>query len=114
MMQTASSFLRPRRTEKRELIGEFVSMLTRLKNSALFLAIPFLLPLLWAQNSACDPAFRNPDLSPDDRAADVVRRLTLPEKVLQMHNSAPAIQRLGIPAYDWWNEAFARGTRARP
>src|SRR5258707_2191199 len=112
MMQTASSFLRPRRTEKRELIGEFVSMLTRLKNSALFLAIPFLLPLLWAQNSASYRAFRNPDLSPDDRAADVVRRLTLPEKVLQMQNSAPAIERLGIPAYDWWNEALHGVARA--
>jgi beta-glucosidase len=112
MMQTASSFLRPRRTEKRELIGEFISMLTRLKNSALFLAIPYLLPLLWAQNSASGPAFTNPDLSPEDRAADVVRRLTLPEKVLQMQNSAPAIQRLGIPAYDWWNEALHGVARA--
>src|SRR5258707_3920106 len=112
MMQTASSFLRPRRTEKRELIGEFVSMLTRLKNSALFLAIPFLLPLLWAQNSASYRAFRNPDLSPDDRAADVVRRLTLPEKVLQMQNSAPAIQRLGVPAYNWWNESLHGVARA--
>jgi hypothetical protein len=51
-------------------MGGFVSLLTRLRISALFLAIPFLLPLLWAHNSASDPPFRNPDLSPDDRAAD--------------------------------------------
>ncbi len=48
----------------------------------------------------------NPDLSPEERAADLVSRMTLEEKVGQMQNAAPAIPRLGIPAYDWWNEAL--------
>jgi len=59
-----------------------------------------------------DAPFRNPDLAPDKRAADLVSRMTLDEKVLQMQNSAPAIPRLEIPAYDWWNEALHGVARA--
>jgi beta-glucosidase len=51
-------------------------------------------------------AFLNPDLAPETRAADLVSRLTLEEKVLQMQNSSPAIPRLGVPVYNWWNEAL--------
>ncbi len=40
------------------------------------------------------------------RVEDLVSRLTLEEKVSQMLNSSPAIPRLGIPAYDWWNETL--------
>jgi beta-glucosidase len=50
--------------------------------------------------------FRDPDLSPQRRAADLVSRLTLEEKVLQMQSTAPAVDRLGVPAYNWWNEAL--------
>ncbi|HLH43800.1 MAG TPA: glycoside hydrolase family 3 N-terminal domain-containing protein [Bryobacteraceae bacterium] len=56
--------------------------------------------------------YLNPDLPPEKRAADLVARLTLEEKVLQMQNSAPAIPRLGIPAYDWWNEGLHGVARA--
>ena len=40
------------------------------------------------------------------RAADLVRRLSLAEKVQQMRNDAPAIPRLGIPAYNYWSECL--------
>jgi beta-glucosidase len=50
--------------------------------------------------------YMNPDLSPEARAKDIVSRMTLEEKVLQMQSTAPAIQRLGIPVYNWWNEAL--------
>lgn len=40
------------------------------------------------------------------RARDLVSRLTLDEKISQLVNSAPAIPRLGIPAYEWWSEAL--------
>jgi beta-glucosidase len=50
--------------------------------------------------------FQNPSLSFEERVNDLVSRLTLEEKVSQMLNAAPAIQRLGIPAYDWWNEVL--------
>ncbi len=89
-----------------------IAMLTRLKNAGFCLAILSLLPLLQAQNTANVPAFRDPGLAPEERAADLVGRLTLQEKVLQMQNTAPAIPRLDIPAYDWWNEALHGVARA--
>ncbi len=48
----------------------------------------------------------------EDRAADLVARMTLEEKIAQMQNNAPAIPRLGIPAYEWWNEALHGVARA--
>ena len=48
--------------------------------------------------------FQNTSLSFEKRVNDLVSRLTLEEKVAQMLNSAPAIPRFGIPAYDWWSE----------
>ena len=48
----------------------------------------------------------DPKLPMEQRVNDVVSRLTLEEKVAQMLNAAPAITRLGIPAYDWWNEVL--------
>jgi len=50
--------------------------------------------------------YLDPNLSPQRRAADLVSRLTLEEKALQMQSTAPAIPRLNIPAYNWWNEAL--------
>jgi len=50
--------------------------------------------------------FENYKLSFDQRVNDLVSRLTLEEKVFQMLNAAPAIPRLKIPAYDWWNETL--------
>src|SRR6266849_6013150 len=50
--------------------------------------------------------------TPERRAADLVAQMTLEEKVLQMQNTAPAIPRLNIPAYDWWNEALHGVARA--
>jgi beta-glucosidase len=42
----------------------------------------------------------------EQRVNDLVNRLTLEEKIKQMLNATPAIPRLGIPAYDWWNEVL--------
>jgi beta-glucosidase len=53
-----------------------------------------------------DAAFLDPTLTVEQRAADIVARMTLEEKVLQMQSTAPAIPRLGVPAYNWWNEAL--------
>jgi len=60
---------------------------------------------VFAQNNYSYP-FQNPSLSISDRVNDLVSRLTLEEKVNQMLNSTPAIPRLGIPPYDWWNECL--------
>ncbi len=47
-----------------------------------------------------------------DRVNDLVGRMTLPEKISQMVHDAPAIERLGIPKYNWWNEALHGVARA--
>jgi beta-glucosidase len=52
------------------------------------------------------PAYLNPGLSPAERAADLVARMTLEEKVSQMAHHAAAIERLGVPEYNWWNECL--------
>src|SRR5678816_4139948 len=50
--------------------------------------------------------YLNPSLPLDRRVDDLISRMTLEEKVSQMMNAAPAIPRLGIAEYDWWNEAL--------
>ena len=51
--------------------------------------------------TAQNEPYKNPELSPSERAWDLLKRMTLEEKVSQMKNGSPAIERLGIPAYDW-------------
>ncbi|MGI4875468.1 MAG: glycoside hydrolase family 3 C-terminal domain-containing protein [Janthinobacterium lividum] len=70
------------------------------------LLLALLLPITSAQRPPATYPFQNPDLALDQRVDDLVGRLTLPEKVSQMLNASPAIDRLGIPAYNWWNEAL--------
>ena len=66
--------------------------------------------------SACtekyDYPFQNPDLPVEERVDNLLSLLTLEEKVQQMMNHTPAIERLGIPEYDWWNEALHGVARA--
>ncbi len=56
--------------------------------------------------------FRNPALSEEQRVSDLVSRMTLKEKADQLLYTAPAIPRLGIPSYNWWNEALHGVARA--
>lgn len=58
------------------------------------------------------PDYLNKELSFEARAKDLVTRMTLEEKVTQMLYSAPAIPRLGVRAYNWWNEALHGVARA--
>lgn len=59
-------------------------------------------PLLRAQEFP----FRNPELPIEERVRDLISRLTPEEKAAQMQNFTPAVERLGIPAYNWWNECL--------
>jgi len=59
-----------------------------------------------AQENESRIQYTNPSLTIETRVADLVSRMTLGEKISQMQHTAPAIDRLGIPAYNWWNEAL--------
>jgi beta-glucosidase len=60
---------------------------------------------LWCQNSN-NPEYLNTALPAEQRAADLVHRMTVEEKVTQLVNQSRAVPRLNIPAYDWWSEAL--------
>ncbi len=57
-------------------------------------------------------AFQDPSLEIEERVEDLVGRLTVEEKLNQLFNKAPAIDRLGIPEYNWWNECLHGVARA--
>ncbi|MEO8360295.1 MAG: glycoside hydrolase family 3 C-terminal domain-containing protein [Vicinamibacteria bacterium] len=56
--------------------------------------------------------YSNLDLSFEARAKDLVSRMTSDEKISQLMNNAPAIPRLDVPAYEWWNEGLHGVARA--
>ena len=56
--------------------------------------------------------YRDCSLPNDVRAIDLISRMTLEEKVSQMVHGAPAIERLGVPEYNWWNECLHGVARA--
>ncbi|MEM1215037.1 MAG: glycoside hydrolase family 3 C-terminal domain-containing protein [Bacteroidota bacterium] len=60
-------------------------------------------------------AFQNPQLPTAERVDDLISRLTLEEKIGQLSYNAPAVDRLGVAEYNWWNECLhgvARNGRA--
>jgi beta-glucosidase len=65
-----------------------------------------LLFLLFGLIAAQTYPFQDTSLDIDSRVDNLLSLLTNDEKVAQMQNAASAISRLGIPAYDWWNEAL--------
>ena len=58
--------------------------------------------------SGCNsqPAYKNSNLSPEERAEDLLQQLTLEEKVALMMDNSKPVERLGIKPYNWWNEAL--------
>jgi beta-glucosidase len=56
--------------------------------------------------SDAGPTYQDPAHFIEERVDDLVSRMTLEEKVSQMVHDAPAIERLGVPAYNWWNECL--------
>ncbi|MDF2614170.1 MAG: glycoside hydrolase family 3 protein [Clostridia bacterium] len=58
------------------------------------------------------PSYLDVNLTPEERAKDLVSRMTLEEKASQLKYDAPAIKSLGVPYYNWWNEALHGVARA--
>jgi beta-glucosidase len=58
------------------------------------------------------PRWKNPDLPLPERVDNLLSQLTLEEKIAQMLHESPAIERLGIPDYNWWNECLHGVARA--
>ncbi len=50
--------------------------------------------------------YQNPALSPQERAKDIVSRMTLEEKAIVMQDISDAVPRLGIKKFNWWSEAL--------
>jgi beta-glucosidase len=58
------------------------------------------------------PAYKDTSIPFEERARDLVRRMSLEEKVSQLGHTADAIERLEVPEYDWWNEGLHGVARA--
>jgi len=78
-----------------------------LRQALLFPALATLSLSLYAPSVRAQALpYQQSTLTPEQRAVDLVGRMTLYEKVAQMVNTSAAMPRLGVPAYDWWNEGL--------
>jgi beta-glucosidase len=78
----------------------------------LFFSLTVTYSVVSAQQNPYAFPFRNTSLPIEERVTDLVSRMTLQEKADQLLYTAPAIPRLGVPAYTWWNEALHGVARA--
>jgi beta-glucosidase len=84
-----------------------ISRASGLGVSALALLMCAIAPsIAQAQNPLDRPGYQDASRTPEQRATDLVSRMTLEEKTSQLINDAPAIPRLGIREYNWWNEGL--------
>jgi beta-glucosidase len=81
-----------------------------MKNLTLMLA--FAIGLFLNSFAQYEYPFQNPDLPVAKRVDDLVSRLTIQEKIDQTLYESPAIERLSIPKYNWWNECLHGVARA--
>jgi beta-glucosidase len=80
------------------------------KSIFIFLFLSVNTAILSAQNNSY--AFRNSSLPLEQRINDLLHQLTLEEKASLLGNESKAVERLGIPSYNWWNEALHGVARA--
>jgi beta-glucosidase len=85
------------------MVGK-VRTLTR--QTAVIFAVTIAFALPWKLLAQTETSAQELSRSPEERAAELVGKMTLEEKAAQTVDSAPAIPRLGIPAYDYWNEGL--------
>ncbi len=68
--------------------------------------------LALSAHAAEEPTYLDPARPMAERVADLIGRMTVEEKVGQLSSTAPAIERLSVPAYDYWNESLHGVARA--
>jgi len=66
----------------------------------------------FAQEDSASAPYKDASLPIEKRVHDLVSRMTLEEKAAQVGHTAPAIPRLGVPRYNWWNEGLHGVARA--
>ncbi len=57
-------------------------------------------------NTSITEIYQNPAIPVEEKVKALVSQMTLDEKISQLNHSAPSIERLGVPAYNWWNECL--------
>ena len=82
--------------------------------ATILFGLPAIASPIFAQQAAPpdDAPYKNPKLPTDQRVKDLISRMTLEEKAAQVGHTAPAIPRLGVPEYNWWNEGLHGVARA--
>lgn len=80
-----------------------------MKRKSIVIALHFFALATFAQENF---PYKNPNLPTEQRVNDLVSRMSLEEKINQLMDSAPAIDRLGVPEYNWWNESLHGVARA--
>src|SRR4029078_12213674 len=79
---------------------------------AAFLIVAASLAAYQVPSPASPAIYLNPDLPTEQRAKDLVSRMTLAQKLRHMQNNAAALPELNVSAYEWWNEALHGVARA--
>ncbi len=77
-----------------------------LKSIFILSALVYFSPSPHADTPKVTPNYQNTSLNFEERAQDLVARMTLDEKIPQLINDAPAIPRLGVREFNWWNEGL--------
>jgi len=84
-----------------------------MKTSAIFLAFVICVcSLAFGQAQPVAPSYKDISLPMERRIDDLISQMTLDEKVSQLGHTSAAIPRLGVPAYNWWNEGLHGVARA--
>ena len=85
---------------------------SRIRYALLIFLFTAFSPVLSAQQVPADAPYLNPNLPVEQRVDDLISRMSLDEKISQIGHIAPAIPRLKVPAYNWWNEGLHGVARA--
>lgn len=92
--------------------GMKLRMFRAFKSVVMLVVLLLLTDACSTKNETEDFPFLNTTLSMKERVDDLVSRMTLEEKISQMMNDAPAIERLGVQRYNWWSEGLHGVARA--